>query len=194
VVLAALAMGALPTSQAAANVNLAFPAESPGAPFYARITIPVSDDGQWVPIVFYRDSGCVPPDFNLLAFFDIPRVFGCPLTVEGVEIWERGPGLDPAPIQVNSAGLGAVPVWFVSPADLHAVMSDDVLTIGELRALPSLQIATARGYREVLHPTEAANNGKITITATGAVADGRAFRLQVVGSHDTYRQVTVNFG
>lgn len=193
-VLAALALGGLATSQATANVNVAYPAEGPGSPFYARVGIPVSDDGQWVPLVFYRDPGCVPATFNLLAFFDIPRAFGCALTVEGFEVWEHGPGQDPAPIHTHATGLGAVPVWFVAPADLQAATSDGVLTIGELRALPSLQIASAGRFHEVLHPSEGANHGKLTITASGTAADGRAFSLLVVGSHDTPRQISVSLG
>lgn len=193
-VMAAPAVGLLPVGVAAANVRLAFPEETPGPPYYARI----SSDGapqteQWAAIVFYRDPGCVPSGFNLLQFFDIPRAFGCPLTVEGFEIWKNGPGQDPAPIQVKSRGLGAVPVWFVSPAELAAAMADGVLTIGELSALPSLQVGTADSFQEVLHPSEAAKHGKLTITASGTLSDGRAFQLQVSASRDRLNHVKISF-
>ena len=37
-------------------------------PFYAR-TI----EGQkWTSVIFYRPPGCVPRDFNLVSFFDVP--------------------------------------------------------------------------------------------------------------------------
>lgn len=193
-VMAALALGLLPVGVATAKVRLAFPAEAPGPPYYARI----SSDGapqteQWAAIVFYRDPRCVPSDFNLLQFFDIPRAFGCPLAVQGFEIWENGPGQDPAPIQVKSRGLGAVPVWFVSPAELAAAMADGVLTIGELSMLPSLQMGIADSFQEVLHPNQAAKHGKLTMTAFGTLSDGRAFQLQVSASRDTPRHVKISF-
>lgn len=193
-VMAALAAGLLPVGVAAANIRLAFPEQTPGPPYYARIT----SDGapqteQWAAIVFYRDPSCVPSDFNLLQFFDFPRAFGCRLTVEGFEIWKNGPGQDPAPIEVKSRGLGAVPVWFVSPAELAAATADGVLTIGELSALPSLQVGTADRFQEVLHPNEAAKHGKLTITASGTLSNGRAFQLQVSASRDTLNHVKISF-
>lgn len=192
--MAALAVGSLPVGTAVANVRLAFPEETPGPPYYARI----SSEGaprtaQWAAIVFYRDPSCVPADFNLLQFFDIPRAFGCPLTIEGFEIWQNGPGQDPAPIEVKSRGLGAVPVWFVFPHELDAAMADGVLTIGELSALPSLQTGAAHGFQEVLHPSEAARSGKLTITASGSSSNAGAFQLQVSASRDTARHVKISF-
>lgn len=136
----------------------------------------------------------MPADFNLLTTFDIPGAFGCRLTVEGFEIWEHGPGEDAAPIQVKSSGLGSVPVWFVSTAELEAASADGVLTIAELRALPSLQMGTAERFQETLHPSEAARHGKLTITAAGSLSDGRSFQLQVSGNQDTaWRQVKITF-
>lgn len=175
--------------------DVAFPEEAPGPPYYARI----SSDGapqteQWAAIIFYRDPSCVPSNFNLLEFFDIPRAFGCPLTIEGFEIWENGPGQDPAPILVKSRGLGAVPVWFISPQELDAAMADGVLTIGELSALPSVQVGAAHRFQEVLHPTQAARNGKLTITASGSSSNGRTFQLQVSASRNTPRHVNITFG
>lgn len=192
-VIAALAVGLLPVGAATAKVRLAFPEEAPGPPFYARIsTAGAPQTEQWAAIVFYRDPSCVPASFNLLQSFDIPRVFGCPLAIEGFEIWENGPGQDPGPIQVKSRGLGAVPVWFVSPAELAAAMADGVLTIGELSTLPSLQVGTADRFQEVLHPFQAAKHGKLTMTAFGTLSDGRAFQLQVSASRDTPRHVKIN--
>lgn len=191
--IAALALGLLPVGTSVANVRVAFPEETPGPPYYARI----SSDGapqtsQWAAIVFYRDPSCVPSDFNLLQFFDIPRAFGCPFTIEGFEIWQNGPGQDPAPIQVKSRGLGAVPVWFVAPQELDAAMADGVLTIGELSALPSLQVGAADRFQEVLHPTQATGSGKLTITASGSLSNGRTFQLQVSVSRDTLRHVEIS--
>jgi hypothetical protein len=189
-----LGLGLLSAGPAAANVRLAFPEDTPGPPFYARALFPVPADSQWVPVVFYRDPGCVPAGFNLLSFFDVPGAFGCGLMVEGFEIWERGPGQDPAPIEVKSRGLGAVPVWFVSRGEYATATADGVLTIGELQALPSLLMGTADNFQEVLHPSEAARHGKLTITASGSLADGRSFQLQFSGNQTTeVRHLKITF-
>lgn len=199
--LAALALtavaggGVLAPGPAAANVRVAFPADAPGPPYYARLSsagAPQTDE--WAAIVFYRDPSCVPPTFNLLAFFDAPRALGCELTVEGFEIWRNGPGIDPAPIVVNSRGLGEVPVWFVAVSELEAASADGVLTIAELAALPSLQQGHADRFHEVLHPSQAARNSKLTITAAGVLSDGRRFALQVSASREVVRNVRISFG
>lgn len=192
--LVGVALSLLPAGHAAANVNLAFPEETPGPPFYARAIAPVPEGVDWVPIVFYRDPNCVPADFNLVSFFDIPRSFGCALTVEGFEIWENGPGQDPAPVEVKSSGLGDVPIWFVGPAELDGALADGIVTIGELSALPSLIMGSAIRFQEVLHPSEAAKHGKLTITAAGSLSDGRTFRLHVSANQDAIlRQVRTSF-
>ena len=62
-------------------------------PFYARLVrgeIYHTDD--WAAIVFYRPPTCIPANFNLLDFFDIPGAFECnPPTTDGFAIWEHGP-------------------------------------------------------------------------------------------------------
>ena len=65
--MAALTVGLLPVGTAVANVRLAFPEETPGPPYYARISSEgAPQTAQWAAIVFYRDPSCVPSDFNLL--------------------------------------------------------------------------------------------------------------------------------
>ena len=89
---AAIALGVVPGA-ASAQVRV----EPQQLPFYARA---VTGTGEWTPVIFYRPAGCIPESFNLLSFFDPPRVFGCgPMTVEAFAIWENGPGVDPAPRQ-----------------------------------------------------------------------------------------------
>ena len=168
---AAAAVVGLTGQSAHAAVTLRFPGESPGVPAYARIGPDIIHTDEWVAVPFYRLPSCVPPDFNLLSFMDPPRAFRCPLTVEGLEVWERGPGQDPAPQQVVTTGRG-VPIWFASTAELEAAASDGMLTIGELSGLQSLIVGTADVYQEVLRP------GKlIVINASGTLADGRSFHL-----------------
>lgn len=155
-----------------ADVNLAFPGESPGVPAYARIEPSGAFHTQeWAAVPFYRLPACVPDDFNLMSFFDIPRAFGCPLTVEGHEVWDSGPGQEPAPNQVVTT-TGGVPMWFASWPELEEAMSDGVLTIAELSGLDSLVVGTADSYQEVLHPGE-----MIVINARGTLSDGRSFRF-----------------
>lgn len=154
-----------------AAVTLRFPAEAPGIPAYARIGPGIIHTDEWAVVPFYRLPSCVPPDFNLLGLMDPPRAFRCPLTVEGVEVWDRGPGQDPAPEHVVTRGEG-VPVWFASWAELGAAASDGVLTIEELSSLESLLVGTAHVYQEVLRPGEL-----LVINASGTLADGRSFHV-----------------
>ncbi len=168
----AIAVG-LTGQSAHAAVTLRFPGESPGIPAYARIGPDALHTEEWAAVPFYRLPSCVPADFNLLRFMDPPRAFRCPMTVEGQEVWEHGPGQDPGPKQVITRGEG-VPIWFASWPELQAAMSDGVLTIGELSALPSLVVGTADVYQEVLRP-----GSLIVINARGTLSDGRPFRLHV---------------
>ncbi len=157
-------------------------------PFYARAPRDgIINDGEWAVIVFYRPAECIPAEFNLLDFFDFPGptgpgAFGCnPPTTDSVEIWQNGPGIDFAPLVGKFRGLGAVPVWFVRWSDIEAAVADDVLTIGELESLPSLQKGSADYYRETLHPTESAapGPGSIQFTGRGGLEGGGRFRVFV---------------
>lgn len=160
------------TGQSAhAAVNLTFPGESPGVPAYARMGPDIIHTDEWAAVPFYRLPSCVPEAFNLLRFIDAPRAFGCPLTVEGHEVWERGPGQEPAPRQVVTRGEN-VPIWFASAPEVISAAGDGVLTIGELANLDSLVTGTADVYHEVLRPGEL-----IVINARGTLDDGRPFRL-----------------
>ncbi len=195
-VLALVALVALvPTSQAQAAKKLAVPEQSPGAPYYARFGGPpiAPHTERWAAIVFYRDPSCVPAGFNLLTFFAGPAAFRCPLTVEGFEIWENGPGRDPAPRMSKLREAGGVPIWFVSWPELRAAAGDGVLTISELRALPSLVPGVASHFTETLHPTQSNKKGKINIHANGSLADGRAFRFRFVAHDLDVRHVAIKF-
>jgi hypothetical protein len=178
----------LVTNPALAQARLDFPEEDPGPPYYARIRQGfVVHTNEWAAIVFYRQPSCVPPNFNLLNLFNPPAAFGCALTVEGFLLLDQvppPPGTPPK--QSKSFGLGAVPVAFVSWAELQAAMADGVLTIVELGALPSLRIATATFFRETLHPSGGAQQPELTI-----VASGQGFFLQVSATGDPLSPKTV---
>jgi hypothetical protein len=172
----ALLMSLALAGPASANVRFA----DDQVPAYARIYAgEIFHDGELAVIPLYRPSTCIPADFNLLDFFDVPGAFFCqPQTVETATIWKSGPPGDPAPIHAKSRGLGAVPVWFVSWPELEAAMADGVLTIGELESLPSLLKGTASFFTETLHPDEAAKVGLLTFVARGVMEDGRTFLVQ----------------
>ena len=148
-------------------------------PFYARLGRgEIYHTDEWAAIVFYRPPTCIPANFNLLDFFDIPGAFDCnPPTTDGFAIWEHGPETDPAPLTLELHGLGAVPIWFVSWPTLQAAMADDVLTIGELEAVQPLK-GSASFYHEVLRPTGAVNVSTIEFNAGGMLADGRSFHVE----------------
>ncbi len=174
-----------------ANVLVPFgPDFGGGVPAYARIEMAangdvlVPNDGIWAAIIFYRDPGCVPAGFNLLAFFDA-GAFGCSLTVEGFEVWRNGPlAGDLGPIQTVSHGLGAVPIWFVELRELQSAVSDGVLTVGEFESLPSLKKGSAIFFKETLHPLQTAQQDKLQIVARGILEEGGSFFLQEESTHE----------
>lgn len=164
-------------------------AEDPGNPYYARIEpVPphIYEDGEWAIFVFYRDPGCIRPDFNLLTFFDAPAAFGCASMVSGQSIWAQDVGVG-APKQVTIEGSGAVPVWLAPATTAQGAVADGMLTIGELEGLPGLVKGEATGFREVLmpHPLPPFLGGgghpnpKLTLVARGALEDGRSFHYQL---------------
>ena len=172
-------------------------AEDPGNPYYARIAPEpphIYEDGEWAVFVFYRDPGCVRPDFNLLDFFDPPAAFGCASMVSGQSIWAEEIGVG-APRQVTMSGNGAVPVWLAPAAAARGAVADGMLTIGELEGLPGLLKGEASGFREVLmpHPLPPFLGGgghpnpKLTLVARGTLEDGRSFRYQL--NHGDYGEL-----
>jgi hypothetical protein len=167
----------VPASVASANVRL----PEGDVPYYARIaTGEIYHTDAWVAIVFYRPPACIPSDFDLLTRFTW-AAFGCtPPTTSGFAIWEHGPMVDLAPKQIELKGLGAVPIWFVTWADLQAAMVDGNLTIAELSAMPSLLVGSASYYHETLHPIESANHGFSEFNARGVLSDGRTFKYHAV--------------
>jgi len=178
---------------AGAQVMRRVPGEAPGIPAYAQFGFdPIAGakfilhDEQWAAIPFYRGPDCVPEDFNLVDVLDFTpdpdyglRVFGCPLTVAGFEIWPaHGPDTQPissvlgGPVQ----GYPFVAVYLVRYDELLAAMGDGVLTIAELDALPSLRIGHATFFQEVNGLGHLTEDGQYTsyhyeLRAGGALED-----------------------
>jgi hypothetical protein len=153
-----------------------------GSPYYFH-------DDQWAAFVFIRLPSCVPPGFNLLDGDDFapafpggpPRVFSCPLTVEGHAILQNPS--DFIPVQAVLKGLGAVPVWFVKVSDVQAIIAaTNTLTTAQLLASPSLRKGLATQYSSVqlfgLFRPQGEGNGSVEVTANGTLDDGTRFQLE----------------
>ena len=187
-----VAFATLPIATASADegpVRTTWPsAEDPGAPLYARVGEPTGpvfyNDGVWAAIVFYRDPGCIPADFNLLAFFAFDS-FGCDLTVSGFDIWEVEPFS--APPKIHKSKGNAVPVWFVPLDVAFAAAADGVLTIGELAGLEGLRKGMADRFNETLRPIplppELGGGGHpspgLILKAKGDLEDGGTFAFHL---------------
>ncbi len=169
------------------------PDDSAGGPFYARLERGfVHMTEQWVAVAFYREPSCVPAGFNLLNFFDfanIPAIFGCPLTVHGLEIWKNGIASDQGPMQSKLFGDGAVPVWFVSVSDFNSALPG--ITVGELALMPSLRKGYALFFEETLHPAGAARQTMLHITSYGWLEDGAAFQYEATEAGGVLRNVRI---
>jgi hypothetical protein len=119
--------------------------------------------------------GCVPRDFNLISFFDPPRVFGCgPMTMQGYAIFENGPGIDPAPMLGRQDGKGAVPIWFVRTNKYKKISADGVVTVRDLERLFPIR-ASARFYTEVLENDHARDSYHFHALAVGKLGHHRSF-------------------
>lgn len=166
-------------------------AEDPGVPGYARINSNpphVFSDGVMVAVVFYRDPACIPADFNLLTFFDMPAVFACPVLVEGFSLWEGEPFLQ-APLLTQLSG-SSVPVWFAPADEVAAAMADGSLEIGELAALDGLLKGTADRFHEVLQPRP--TRAKLALGADGQLEDGRDFTFQLTWVDNDIKAIRIS--
>lgn len=177
---------ATPVAVEPADSELIVVENGDGPPFYARFgENETFGDAEWVAIVFYRPTDCVPEEFNLNAFFDFPGesgpgAFGCqPSTTDVVEYWMNGPETDPAPAISEMTGRGAVPVWFFSRADINAANRDGVVTITELEGLASRRVGTATTFTEYLRPTQSNAAPLIQFVAEGTLEDGGSFLVDV---------------
>lgn len=178
-------------------------AEDPGLPFYARVELLppfIFNDGDWAAIVFYRDPGCVPADFNLISVFDFARAFSCPATVHGDSLW-HGNVFNGAPKIVHISGDGAVPVWFVPwEAVKDEARPDGILTRADLEQVQGRLVGYANTYVEELQPHADPNigggghpNPKMIVHAHGRLEDGRNFMLHISWVRDVVRAIRIRF-
>ncbi|TVQ36270.1 MAG: hypothetical protein EA370_08395 [Wenzhouxiangella sp.] len=180
--LALLPMALLAGNPAHAELRLAIPDDMPGLPYYVRLQMPADDprlapsDGIWSAVVAYRQSACIPEDYNLLLGFDFPDGFSCPLNpgFSGFEVWENPPGVDMAPAYYRLVADEPVPVLFVRTEELLAAASDGLLRMIDIEALPSIRIGMAEVYSEL---GQLKNGPFIHITASGTFENGDRFAL-----------------
>ena len=172
--------------QAAGLARSTFPDPDPGIPMYARFLNQLNQvlhDGEWAAI-----------RFNLLAGFDSPGpggpgAFAAPLRIEGFFLVEADAPPGTFPRVAISSGR-AVPVWFVRWPALRAAMSDNVVTIGELRALGPLE-GTATRFEETLRPR--VGEHLLVLNARGDLRDGRRFELHATHVEDRTRSIRIAF-
>jgi hypothetical protein len=179
---------------AQAGQRLAIPEEHPGGPYYARLLFGVGYTDT-VAVVFYRSPGCVPAAFNLLDVFD-PNLDpdACPIVMEGFAIWENAadPAVDP-PYQQQLHEVKGTPVtiWFVTLSDLIAEYeADGNVTVADLAAMPTLVVASADSYHEVLQPAGGANIPKVNIVASGTLYYGTSFYMLYEHTQSSFPGIT----
>jgi hypothetical protein len=168
--------------------RLDFPVTSPGVPAYARLELlipgfDVPRSEQWAAVAFYRDPECIPANFDLGQFFHFPGpdglgAFACQLLVEGHEIWENGPGLDLAPIYVQSRNaVPDLPIWFLLLDELAPLLDRGFVFLGEIESLPSLIRGRAWRFEESNYPNGTTDNPGLTLRADGRLENGGRFTL-----------------
>jgi hypothetical protein len=171
------------------NMQVYFPKDDPGAPFYARsgpILKQFFVSNGWLVIPFFRDPSCIRNDFNFLNVFDVPAAFSCALSVNGFYIIEADAPIGTFPLIVQSTGT-AVPFWFVRWDDFSQIAEDGVVTIDDIKALNPLT-GIAGKFKETLRPRM--ENHLVQINASGVLEDGRSFDFHVTHVGD----VTKNIG
>lgn len=163
-------------------VELAFPEDNPGPPFYARIAEMGADrlfieaDGLVI-IPMMRQPGCIDPEFNLLDLFHVPNAFFCPLTLSGKGLIE--PNAPEGTFPLIAYGIGTeMPVWFLERAPLLNAMADGKLTLNELEALNPKKGVASR-YEEYNKPRTAEDH-LLVIESEGVIsATNQRFEYKV---------------
>jgi hypothetical protein len=156
-------------------------------------------------VPFIRDPRCVPDDFNLLDEVDfvldelgVPhfdRVWGCPMTIQGYELWKIPPPEGIVPISASGWGRGAVPIYFVSWPELQGAVVDRMLTIAALEALPSLRVGFASFFHIHFLPGLHTKQAEIQASGHGLLEDGQQFQLELSASGNplVFKHVTIAF-
>jgi hypothetical protein len=186
----------LAAAEAQGLVRVTFPDPDPGVPLYARLGNPANQifhNERWLVVPFYRNPDQVPANFNLLELYAFPGptgpgAFGATLLITGQYMIERGAPLGTFPKVAVSTGT-AVPVWFVDWSTFRSAMADNVVTMGELRAMNPLRGVATR-FSETLRPR--IGDHLLVLSAAGTLTDGRRFDVQVTHVESTTRNLRID--
>ena len=176
----------LPPLPHLAQARLDVPVQSPGIPYYARLSR--SGDGWVIPrnddlsaVMFYRDPDCIPIDFDLGFGIDPPGphglgAFGCRPLFEGFDLRfsTLDPTLPPDYVFMRNSSPD-FPIWFVATEELNELLDRGFVYIDEIEALPSRVSGHAWQFEEQLNPFGFNPEASIRATASGRLDDGGLF-------------------
>ena len=169
-----------------ALARLDVPVESPGLPYYTRLSR--SGDGwvvpanaEWSAIVIYRDPDCIPTSFDLGNGIDLPGPqgpgpFGCKPFFEGFDLRfsTLDPTLPPDYIFMRNS-THDFPIWFVATQELQPLLDRGFIFIDEIEALPSRVAGRAWQWEEQIVPFGFNPQASIRMTARGSLETGGQF-------------------
>jgi hypothetical protein len=174
-----------------ALARLDVPVESPGIPYYVRLSrsgdgtsssgwvVPANAD--WTAIVFYRDPDCIPMDFDLGFGIDPPGpdglgAFACKPLFEGFDL--RFSTLDPflPPDYVFMRNSTAdMPIWFVQSQEINELLDRGFVYLDEIEVLPSRVAGRAWQFEEQIRPFGPNPEATVRVTARGGLENGGQF-------------------
>ncbi|TVP48106.1 MAG: hypothetical protein EA341_11510 [Mongoliibacter sp.] len=179
-----------------AFVELAFPEDDPGPPFYARIAVLgpdklIMESNGTIVIPMMREVQCIDPEFNLLDLYHVPNGFFCPLTLSGRGLIEPNAPMGTFPAIAYGTGSN-MPVWFVDSAPLLNAISDGILTLPELEALNPRKGIASR-YEEYNKPrTE--EDYLLVIESEGSIlGTNQRFAYKVISRTKARQDVELKF-
>ncbi|MGY6741152.1 MAG: hypothetical protein ACXIUQ_00340 [Cecembia sp.] len=177
-------------------IELAFPEDDPGPPFYARIAvlgpdILLMESNGTVVIPMMRQVECIDPEFNLLDLYHVPNGFFCPLTLAGRGLIEPNAPLGTFPAIAYGEGTN-MPVWFVDSSPLANAMADGVLTLPELEALNPKKGVASR-YEEYNKP-RSEEDYLLVIESEGTIpGTNQRFEYKVISKTKARQDVELRF-
>lgn len=177
-------------------IELAFPGDDPGPPFYARIAVLgpdklIMESNGTIVIPMMREVQCIDPEFNLLDLYHVPNGFFCPLTLSGKGLIEPNAPMGTFPVIAYGEGSN-MPVWFVDRAPLLNAISDGTLTLPELEALNPKKGVASR-YEEYNKP-RSEEDYLLVIESEGTIpGTNQRFEYKVISRTKARQDVELRF-
>lgn len=168
-----------PVHEATASPAAAVVSEASSFPFWARGPLTTSDAEYVVFYYYVVDPEVVPPDFNLLDFFDF-RALGADFAVQALEIRESSG--DAVPRKVHLTQVAPVEFWFVPVAVFQAEAEDGFVGVTELLGTGDVVVGHTTRFGEELHPSGGtAQQVFLHTQARGELEAGGSFRFVISG-------------